>query len=92
MGRQTLRVLETSFVNNNSFEPIDAFTDIFIYPGKKIKSINSLITNFHLPQSSLFILICAFIGRANAVGMYHHAIKKRYRFYSYGDSCFLNNG
>ena len=92
VGTTTLRVLETSFINNNSFEPIDTFTDIFIYPGKKIKSINSLITNFHLPQSSLFILICAFIGRANAVRMYHHAIKKRYRFYSYGDSCFLNNG
>ncbi|MBV45430.1 MAG: tRNA preQ1(34) S-adenosylmethionine ribosyltransferase-isomerase QueA [Rhodobiaceae bacterium] len=92
VGTTTLRVLETSFINNNSFEPIDTFTDIFIYPGKKIKSIDSLITNFHLPQSSLFILICAFIGRANAVKMYHHAIRKRYRFYSYGDSCFLNNG
>ena len=92
VGTTTLRVLETSFINNNTFEPIDTFTDIFIYPGKKIKSINSLITNFHLPQSSLFILICAFIGRDNAFKMYHHAIKKRYKFYSYGDSCFLNNG
>ena len=64
-------------------------TDIFLYPGKKIHSIKGLITNFHLPQSSLFILVCALIGREKALELYELAIKNKYRFFSYGDAMFI---
>ena len=74
---------------NNSDQ--ESATNIFIYPGKKIKSIDGLITNFHLPQSSLFLLICALIGTKTALDMYNYAIENKYRFYSYGDACFLLN-
>ena len=73
------------------FKPLDSSTNIFIYPGKKIKSIDGLITNFHLPESSLFLLICSLIGTKTAFEMYNYAIENKYRFYSYGDACFLLN-
>lgn len=91
IGTTTLRALESSFDKDNLFKPYDDFTDIFIYPGKRIHSINGLVTNFHLPESSLFILICSLIGTKTALEMYKYAIKKQFRFYSYGDACFLLN-
>ena len=91
VGTTSLRALESSFDSKNFFKPIDTTTNIFIYPGKKIKSIDGLITNFHLPQSSLFLLICALIGTKTALDMYNYAIENKYRFYSYGDACFLLN-
>ena len=91
VGTTSLRALESSFGSKNFFKPLDTSTNIFIYPGKKIKSIDGLITNFHLPQSSLFLLICALIGTKTALDMYNYAIENKYRFYSYGDACFLLN-
>ena len=91
IGTTSLRALESSFDSKNFFKPLNTATNIFIYPGKKIKSIDGLITNFHLPQSSLFLLICALIGRKTALDMYNYAIENKYRFYSYGDACFLLN-
>ena len=91
VGTTSLRALESSFDSKNFFKPLDTATNIFIYPGKKIKSIDGLITNFHLPQSSLFLLICALIGTKTALDMYNYAIENKYRFYSYGDACFLLN-
>ena len=91
VGTTSLRALETSLDSKNFFRPLDASTNIFIYPGKKIRSIDGLITNFHLPQSSLFLLICALIGTKAALDMYNYAIENKYRFYSYGDACFLLN-
>ena len=91
VGTTSLRVLESAFDNKSLFKSLNSSTDIFIYPGKKIKSINGLITNFHLTQSSLFLLICALIGTKTALDMYNFAIKNKYRFYSYGDACFLLN-
>jgi len=91
IGTTTLRALESSFDEVDLFKPYDDFTDIFIYPGKKIQSIDALVTNFHLPESSLFILICSLIGTKTALEMYKYAIKEQFRFYSYGDSCFLLN-
>ena len=91
VGTTSLRALESSFDSKKFFKPLDATTNIFIYPGKKIKSIDGLITNFHLPQSSLFLLICALIGTKTAIDMYNYAIENKYRFYSYGDACFLLN-
>ena len=91
VGTTSLRALESSFDSRNFFRPLDKATNIFIYPGKKIKSIDGLITNFHLPKSSLFLLICALIGTKTALDMYNYAIENKYRFYSYGDACFLLN-
>lgn len=91
VGTTSLRALESSFDEKNLFKPINDYTDIFIYPGKKVKSIDALITNFHLPESSLFLLICSLIGTKTALKMYHYAIKNKFRFYSYGDACFLLN-
>ena len=88
VGTTALRTLETSF-ENGIFEPINKKTNKFIYPGIDINSIDALITNFHLPKSSLFILICAFMGTNKMIKAYEYAIKNNYRFYSYGDACLL---
>ena len=88
VGTTALRTLETSF-ENGIFEPINKKTNKFIYPGIEINSIDALITNFHLPKSSLFILICALMGTNRMIKAYEYAIKNNYRFYSYGDACLL---
>ena len=82
------QTLETSF-ENGVFKPVNKKTNKFIYPGIDINSIDALITNFHLPKSSLFILICALMGTNKMIKAYEHAIKNNYRFYSYGDACLL---
>jgi S-adenosylmethionine:tRNA ribosyltransferase-isomerase len=64
-------------------------TDIFIYPGYEFKVVDKLITNFHLPKSSLLMLVSAFIGRERMMEIYQHAIDKKYRFFSYGDAMLL---
>jgi S-adenosylmethionine:tRNA ribosyltransferase-isomerase len=66
------------------------WVDIFIYPGYKFKIADAMITNFHLPKSTLLMLVSAFAGKKNIVNAYHLAIKKKYRFYSYGDAMFLS--
>jgi S-adenosylmethionine:tRNA ribosyltransferase-isomerase len=88
VGTTALRSLESSF-NGNEFIPINSKTNKFIYPGIKINSIDALITNFHLPRSSLFILICSLMGTQKMLDAYNYAIKNKYRFYSYGDACLL---
>ena len=88
VGTTALRTLETSF-ENGEFKPINKKTNKFIYPGIDIKSIDALITNFHLPKSSLFILVCALMGTNKMLNVYNYAIKNKYRFYSYGDACLL---
>ena len=88
VGTTALRSLESSF-NGKEFIPINSKTNKFIYPGIKINSIDALITNFHLPRSSLFILICALMGTQKMLDAYNYAIKNKYRFYSYGDACLL---
>ena len=88
VGTTALRTLETSF-ENGEFKPINKKTNKFIYPGIDINSIDALITNFHLPKSSLFILVCALMGTNKMLNAYNYAIKNKYRFYSYGDACLL---
>ena len=88
VGTTALRTLETSF-ENGEFKPINKKTNKFIYPGIDINSIDALITNFHLPKSSLFILVCALMGTNKMLNVYNYAIKNKYRFYSYGDACLL---
>jgi S-adenosylmethionine:tRNA ribosyltransferase-isomerase len=65
------------------------WTDIFIYPGYKFKTVNALLTNFHLPKSSLLMLVSAFAGRELIFSAYEHAVKERYRFFSFGDAMLL---
>jgi S-adenosylmethionine:tRNA ribosyltransferase-isomerase len=64
-------------------------TDIFIYPGYSFKTVDALVTNFHLPQSTLLMLVAAFSGQKTIMAAYEHAIQERYRFFSYGDAMFL---
>lgn len=89
VGTTSVRVLESAADANNILKPMAGNTDIFIYPGYKFKIIDILMTNFHLPKSTLFMLISAFIGLDNAKKIYQFAIDKEYRFYSYGDCCLL---
>jgi S-adenosylmethionine:tRNA ribosyltransferase-isomerase len=81
-------VLESAADETGKIGASSAYTRLFIYPGYRFKRIDGLITNFHLPRSSLYILVCAFAGKEAAESAYLRAVEKRYRFYSYGD-CML---
>ena len=90
VGTTTLRCLQSCFdFNSHKFIAKQDSTDIFLYPPFDNFVVDGLITNFHLPESSLFMLICAFIGTNNAKIAYQHAIEKEYRFYSFGDACLF---
>ena len=89
VGTTSLRALESAALDKNIVKAGAQNTNIFIYPPYDFKIIDGLMTNFHLPKSTLFMLICAFIGREEAFKVYHHAIDKNYRFYSYGDASLL---
>jgi S-adenosylmethionine:tRNA ribosyltransferase-isomerase len=69
----------------------DGYTDIFIYPGYKFKAIDGLITNFHLPESTLIMLVSAFLGYENTMNAYKKAVEEKYRFFSFGDSMFITH-
>ena len=73
----------------NTFKACSGFTDIFIYPGYKFKAINSLITNFHLPKSTLIMLVSALAGKENIMNAYKIAVENKYRFFSFGDAMFI---
>ncbi len=88
VGTTSLRTLQSAW-NSKEFVPFEDETDIFIYPPYDNWSVDGLITNFHLPKSSLFILVSAFIGRENALKVYQFAIDNRLRFYSFGDACLF---
>lgn len=88
VGTTSTRALESATDTNGRVHPQAGFTRLFIYPGYKFKKVNALLTNFHLPQSSLFLLVCAFAGKDFIKRAYQHAVKSSYRFYSYGD-CML---
>ncbi len=88
VGTTSTRVLET-VVNNSQVEPTSGSTNLFIIPGFKFQITDAMITNFHLPKSSLLALVAAFAGLENILAAYSHAIKQRYRFYSYGDAMLI---
>lgn len=89
VGTTTVRTLEHAIRRNtNTITPGPASADLFIYPGFEFKVVKAMLTNFHLPQSSLLMLVSAFAGKENALHAYDHAVANRYRFYSYGD-CML---
>jgi S-adenosylmethionine:tRNA ribosyltransferase-isomerase len=74
---------------NNELSPVSGWTDIFIYPGYRFKLVDGLITNFHLPESTLIMLVSAFAGRENVLNAYKTAVEERYRFFSFGDAMIL---
>jgi S-adenosylmethionine:tRNA ribosyltransferase-isomerase len=88
VGTTSVRSLETA-VQSGTLQPYAGETNIFITPGYEFKVVNNLITNFHLPESTLLMLVCAFAGRDNVLKAYQHAIEQKYRFYSYGDAMFI---
>jgi S-adenosylmethionine:tRNA ribosyltransferase-isomerase len=89
VGTTTMRVLESCCDAKGIVRTKKDNTAIFIYPPYKFRVADVLMTNFHLPKSTLFMLVCAFIGREKAFELYNHAIRQDYRFYSYGDACLL---
>lgn len=89
IGTTSLRVLESVANNDGEVRSDIGNTNIFIYPPYQFKIVDVLFTNFHLPKSTLFMLVCAFLGKENAIKLYNHAIAKKYRFFSYGDSSLL---
>ena len=89
VGTTSVRVLETACNDNGIFSPMKTNTNIFIYPPYKFKAVDALITNFHLPESTLIMLVSAFIGRDQTMKVYEEAVKQKYRFFSFGDACLF---
>jgi S-adenosylmethionine:tRNA ribosyltransferase-isomerase len=89
VGTTTTRTLESLNLNQGRIEPASGTTNLFIFPGYDFRIVSGLITNFHLPKSSLLMLVSAFAGRDQVLAAYRHAVEERYRFYSYGDAMFL---
>jgi S-adenosylmethionine:tRNA ribosyltransferase-isomerase len=89
VGTTSLRILESAADASGRIRPFAGDTDIFITPGYQFRAVDVLMTNFHLPRSTLFMLVCAFAGLERMKAAYSHAIDANYRFYSYGDACLL---
>jgi S-adenosylmethionine:tRNA ribosyltransferase-isomerase len=89
VGTTSLRLLESAATSVGEIDPFVGETDIFITPGYEFKIVDLLMTNFHLPRSTLFMLVSAFAGRERMLAAYEHAKEQGYRFYSYGDGCLL---
>jgi S-adenosylmethionine:tRNA ribosyltransferase-isomerase len=83
-----VRALETA-TQKGRIKPYEGETDIFIYPGFRFQVVDALLTNFHLPESTLLMLVCAFGGSEKVLNAYRHAVERKYRFYSYGDAMFV---
>ncbi len=89
VGTTSCRTLESLVNADGSFEEKSKWTEIFIYPGYTFKAMDGLITNFHLPESTLVMLVSAFAGRENVLNAYAQAVKEKYRFFSFGDAMFI---
>ncbi len=89
VGTTSVRTLETIMTSYQKFKECSGFTDIFIYPGYKFKAVDALITNFHLPKSTLIMLVSALAGRENILNAYKTAVLEKYRFFSFGDSMYI---
>lgn len=90
VGTTTTRTLETIMTKYDEFKECSGWTDIFIYPGYKFKAIDSLITNFHLPKSTLIMLVSALCNKDMILSTYKYAVDNKYRFFSFGDAMFIN--
>lgn len=89
VGTTSVRTLETATDENGIIHPYEGDTSIFIHPGVKFKCVDAMITNFHLPESTLIMLVCAFAGYDNTMNAYREAVSKKYRFFSFGDAMFI---
>lgn len=89
VGTTSTRTLETIMTKYNEFKECSGWTNIFIYPGYEFKAIDALITNFHLPKSTLVMLVSALAGRENILNAYNTAVKEEYRFFSFGDAMLI---
>ena len=89
VGTTSCRTLESLVNDDGTFEAKSKWTEIFIYPGYSFKAMDGLITNFHLPESTLVMLVSAFAGREHVLNAYAEAVKERYRFFSFGDAMFI---
>lgn len=90
VGTTSCRTVESCADEDGKVNPGSGETSIFIYPGYKFKVMDGLITNFHLPESTLIMLVSAFAGRENVLAAYEEAVRERYRFFSFGDACFFH--
>ena len=90
VGTTSCRTVESCAGDDGKVNPGSGETSIFIYPGYKFKVMDGLITNFHLPESTLIMLVSAFAGRENVLAAYEEAVRERYRFFSFGDACFFH--
>ncbi len=88
VGTTVVRSLETAAIDGG-LKPWRGLSDLFIYPGFKFKVVDAMLTNFHLPESTLLMLVCAFAGQDETLAAYRHAVEQRYRFFSYGDAMFV---
>jgi S-adenosylmethionine:tRNA ribosyltransferase-isomerase len=88
VGTTTTRVLET-LARSGGIRAASGRTELYLHPGEPVTAIDGILTNFHLPESSLLLLVCAFAGRERVLGAYRHAVSKGYRFYSYGDAMLI---
>jgi S-adenosylmethionine:tRNA ribosyltransferase-isomerase len=88
VGTTVVRALESA-MRDGEVKPFAGETRIFIFPGYRIRSVDAMITNFHLPESTLLMLVSAFAGRERVLSAYRHAVEQRYRFFSYGDAMFI---
>jgi S-adenosylmethionine:tRNA ribosyltransferase-isomerase len=89
VGTTSTRTLESVYARYGMFKEVSEDTDIFIYPGYRFQVVDALITNFHLPKSTLIMLVSAFYTREGIMRAYQHAILERYRFFSFGDAMFI---
>ena len=92
VGTTSCRTLESLVNEDGTFEARSKWTDIFIYPGYRFKAMDALITNFHLPESTLVMLVSAFAGRETILAAYAEAVRERYRFFSFGDAMYIYGG
>ena len=89
VGTTSCRTLESLVNEDGTFSEKSAWTEIFIYPGYRFKAMDGLVTNFHLPESTLVMLVSAFAGREHILNAYNIAVRERYRFFSFGDAMLI---
>ena len=89
VGTTSCRTLESLVNEDGTFSEKNAWTEIFIYPGYQFKAMDGLVTNFHLPESTLVMLVSAFAGREHILNAYNIAVRERYRFFSFGDAMLI---
>ena len=89
VGTTSCRTIESAADETGHLKPCSGWTEIFIYPGYKFKMLDCLITNFHLPESTLIMLVSALAGKEHVMAAYEEAVKERYRFFSFGDAMFI---